>query len=248
MKKPIIGISGSIIFDNSGDFSSYHKAYVGHDYILAVIKNGGVPLILPFCENQEIAMLCMEQVDALILSGGYDISPLNYKEEPLEKLGDTFPERDIFEMWLLQAAILKRKPILGICRGLQLINTYFGGHLYQDISYAKVSKDIAMIKHDQQNATSRPTHSIKINIDTLLFDIMQENHILVNSFHHQAIKEVGSSLVVNAVAKDGIIEGIEKPDYPFLLGVQWHPEMMHNSTEKMNRIFYRFINAAKNQQ
>ncbi|MGP1404165.1 MAG: gamma-glutamyl-gamma-aminobutyrate hydrolase family protein, partial [Catonella sp.] len=122
MKKPIIGVSGSLIIDSSGNFAGYKRSYVNNDYILSVIKNGGVPFIIPFNENEEVTRVQMDMVDGLLLSGGQDVAPRNYGEEPTPKLGDIFPERDDFEYGLLKAALEAKKPVLGICRGVQIIN------------------------------------------------------------------------------------------------------------------------------
>ena len=129
MKKPVIGISGSLIIDSSGSFAGYKRSYVNNDYILSVIKNGGIPFIIPFNENEEVVKAQIEMVDGLLLSGGQDVAPKNYGEEPTPKLGDIFPERDDFEYGLLKAALEAKKPILGICRGSQIIHKYFNGSL-----------------------------------------------------------------------------------------------------------------------
>ena len=215
MKKPVIGISGSLIIDSSGSFAGYKRSYVNNDYILSVIKNGGIPFIIPFNEN----------------------------EEPTPKLGDIFPERDDFEYGLLKAALEANKPILGICRGAQIINTYFNGSLYQDLSYIGTE----VLKHNQENSPSMVTHSVMIDKSSKLFDIFGEEKIRVNSFHHQAVKKVGDGLAISAKAPDGVIEAIEKTDYPFLVAVQWHPEMLHLTVEMMNKLFIRFIKEAANE-
>lgn len=240
MKKPVIGISGSLIIDSSGDFAGYKRSYVNNDYICSVINNGGVPFIIPFNEDMEVTKVQMEMVDGLLLSGGQDVAPENYGEEPLPKLGYTFPERDNFEYELLKVAIASNKPVLGICRGLQIINTYFKGSLYQDLSY--MGKEV--IKHDQVKFPEKVTHSVSLIKNSKLFEIFNEEKFMVNSFHHQAIKDVGNGLVKVAVAPDGVIEAVEKLDYPFLVGVQWHPEMLHRSVEAMNKLFKKFIEEA----
>lgn len=243
MKKPVIGISGSLIIDDSGSFAGYKRSYVNNDYILSVIRNGGIPFIIPFNENEEVIKAQMEMIDGLLLSGGQDVAPKNYGEEPTPKLGDIFPERDDFEYALLKSALEAKKPVLGICRGSQIINTYFNGSLYQDLSY--IGKDV--LKHNQVNSPSMVTHSVTIDKSSKLFDIFGEEKIRVNSFHHQAVKKVGEGLVKAAKAPDGIVEAIEKTDYPFLVAVQWHPEMLQNSVDMMNKLFLRFIKEASNE-
>ena len=243
MKKPVIGISGSLIIDDSGSFAGYKRSYVNNDYILSVIRNGGIPFIIPFNENEEVIKAQMEMIDGLLLSGGQDVAPKNYGEEPTPKLGDIFPERDDFEYALLKSALEAKKPVLGICRGSQIINTYFNGSLYQDLSY--IGKDV--LKHNQVNSPSMVTHSVTIDKSSKLFDIFGEEKIRVNSFHHQAVKKVGEGLVKAAKAPDGIVEAIEKKDYTFLVAVQWHPEMLQNSVDMMNKLFLRFIKEASNE-
>ena len=243
MKKPVIGISGSLIIDDAGSFAGYKRSYVNNDYILSVIRNGGIPFIIPFNENEEVIKAQMEMIDGLLLSGGQDVAPKNYGEEPTPKLGDIFPERDDFEYGLLKSALEAKKPVLGICRGSQIINTYFNGSLYQDLSY--IGKDV--LKHNQVNSPSMVTHSVTIDKSSKLFDIFGEEKIRVNSFHHQAVKKVGEGLVMAAKAPDGIVEAIEKTDYPFLVAVQWHPEMLQNSVDMMNKLFLRFIKEASNE-
>ena len=243
MKKPVIGISGSLIIDDSGSFAGYKRSYVNNDYILSVIRNGGIPFIIPFNENEEVINAQMEMIDGLLLSGGQDVAPKNYGEEPTPKLGDIFPERDDFEYALLKSALEAKKPVLGICRGSQIINTYFNGSLYQDLSY--IGKDV--LKHNQVNSPSMVTHSVTIDKSSKLFDIFGEEKIRVNSIHHQAVKKVGEGLVKAAKAPDGIVEAIEKTDYPFLVAVQWHPEMLQNSVDMMNKLFLRFIKEASNE-
>ena len=243
MKKPVIGISGSLIIDDAGSFAGYKRSYVNNDYILSVIRNGGIPFIIPFNENEEVIKAQMEMIDGLLLSGGQDVAPKNYGEEPTPKLGDIFPERDDFEYGLLKSALEAKKPVLGICRGSQIINTYFNGSLYQDLSY--IGKDV--LKHNQVNSPSMVTHSVTIDKSSKLFDIFGEEKIMVNSFHHQAVKKVGEGLVKAAKAPDGIVEAIEKTDYPFLVAVQWHPEMLQNSVDMMNKLFLRFIEEASNE-
>lgn len=233
-KKPVIGISGSILTTEDG----FRRAHAGQNYIEAVIAGGGIPFIIPFNTNTEITQKQMEYVDGLILSGGHDVFPLIYGEEPREKLNEVHPERDYFDLILLQTAIKLKKPIFGICRGLQIINTVLGGTLYQDNSLnAK-----AYIKHWQKTAGHFGTHTISVTKGSFLQNIYG-NEGVVNSYHHQSINKVAEGFTVTAISKDDTIEAIEKIDENnFIIGVQWHPELMFATDETSKNLFTRFIN------
>lgn len=241
-KKPIIGISSSVLKDSGGIFPGYERAYVNKDYVDAVVHNGGIPIIIPFTTDEEIIKAQADMIDALILSGGHDILPLNYGEEPLPKLGEVFPERDTYDYCLFKQAKKRKIPILGICRGIQVINTCEGGTLYQDLSYIENG---SVYKHFQGHGPTIRTHGINIENDSLLYEILKTNKTTVNSFHHQALKSVPKEYKVIAKAGDGVIEAIQAKDYPFILGLQWHPEMLFSTNEDMNEIFKFFINKAK---
>ncbi|WP_303974683.1 gamma-glutamyl-gamma-aminobutyrate hydrolase family protein, partial [Streptococcus merionis] len=215
--------------------------YVNEDYVLSVSKNGGVPMILPVTDEERVLDGYINSIDALILSGGHDVCPFNYGEEPSPKLGDTFPARDQFDFALLRKAKEKNIPILGICRGAQIINVYHGGTLWQDLSYA----DQPFLKHWQEHYPDLPTHSIRIERGSLLYQIFGEEKMMVNSFHHQVMRHVPEEFRVVARAADTAIEAIEHVNYRFLVGVQWHPEMLYLSRKEMNRLFKALINEAR---
>ncbi|MDO4662759.1 MAG: gamma-glutamyl-gamma-aminobutyrate hydrolase family protein [Tissierellia bacterium] len=237
MRKPIIGISGSILEDNGGYFPGYKKSYVSEYFVESVSSNGAVPIILPITTDIDIIKKQISLIDGLILTGGHDVSPLFYNEEPKLKLGRTLYDRDFFELNLLKFSIEKDIPILGICRGMQLMNVYFGGSLYQDTSY---QKDF-YIKHNQVYDPPVPTHSVDIIKGTKIYDIFKKDSLLVNSFHHQMINKLADPFIKSSSSKDGCIESIEHKDKDFLIGVQWHPEMLHKSTPIMNNIFKKLI-------
>ena len=236
MKKPIIGISASMIYEEKDQlFLGDKYSCVAYSYIDAVYKSWGIPITLPILKD---VSAIREQVKLL---GGRDVDPHFYGEEPLEKLEAIFPERDVHEMALIKAAIDLKKPILAICRGMQILNVTYGGTLYQDISYAPGEH----IKHYQIGSPYQATHSIKIDKNSILFKMADKSEIeRVNSFHHQALKQVAKGLKVVATAPDGIIEAVEAEDEDgtFVMGVQFHPEMMFDKSTFIRGMFKRFIN------
>ncbi len=239
-KRAIIGISSSIIVDNSGSFAGYKRAYVNKDYVDAVIRAGGVPLIIPFSTDKEVIISQAQLIDGLILSGGHDISPYNYGQEPSQKIGETFPERDTYEIILLEESKKRNIPILGICRGFQLINVAAGGTLYQDLSLIPGN----ILKHNQVSNPTLKTHKVEIKENSFISSIFGKE-TMVNSFHHQVINKVANDFIVVAKASDGVVEAIEHKTYKFLVAVQWHPEMLAVNCEKARELFSKFVEEAK---
>jgi len=240
-KKPIIGISGSILIAEGGVFTGYQRAYVNHAYVEAVIKAGGIPFIIPFNIDKEITKEQIKYIDGLILSGGHDIFPQLFGEEPRQNIGETFLDRDNFDILLLKTAVDQKKPVLGICRGHQIINVAFGGTMYQDLSY---NKDI-YIKHSQATKWDRPTHAVEVKENSFLSKIFGKEG-LVNSFHHQIVNKVADGFKITALSKDGAVEGIENiSDDKFILGVQWHPESMIHTDKNSVKLFEKFVERVK---
>lgn len=240
-KSPIIGISANLLTIESGAFQGRERAAVGYDYVQAVKLAGGIPLILPIVEETQAVQSQVALIDGLLLSGGYDVSPLNYGEEPQRYLEETRPERDAYELALINVAYASQKPILGICRGLQLLNVAFGGTLYQDIPHAFSTS----LQHSQKAKPEEATHTVELVEGSLLQQIMKTSTLLTNSYHHQAIKELAPGFQVNARAKDHVIEGIEKIGDLFILAVQWHPELMILKYTQMQRLFQGLVEAAR---
>lgn len=240
IRKPIIGISGSFMIDKGGMFPGYRRSYVNDDYVKSVAMAGGIPYIIPIVNDEELAKEQISNVDGLILSGGHDVNPLVYGEEPKQKLGSILPERDNFDLCILREAYKGNKPILGICRGLQVINAAFGGTMNQDLSYDKN----CYIKHFQETSPSAGAHAVEIAEESILHSILGSK-ITVNSFHHQSLKKVAGGFKVAAKAKDGTIEAIEKVGDNFVMGIQWHPEMMSSIYPEMINIFKEVIKIAK---
>lgn len=237
MTKPFIGVSGSILRDNAGWTVDLPHGYVNQDYITSIENAGGLPFIIPFTENKENIDAIVSRIDGLLLSGGHDIDPANYNEEPLQGIGTIWPERDQFDFALLQAAMKKEIPILAICRGHQIVNVFYGGSLYQDLKYDPK----CTIKHWQDQRPALGTHTIKIEESSKLKAIVADSTWRVNSHHHQTVKEVGNNLKVTALAADGTIEGLEATNYPWLVTCQFHPEMMSSTDDKAKKLFEAFI-------
>lgn len=217
----IIGIAGNQIIQSVDVFNGNHVSYTPQAFVTAVQKAGGLPIILPI-GKEENAATYISQIDKLLLAGGQDVSPDFFGEEPHPKLEETNRNRDTFELALIKEAIKQNKPIFAVCRGMQLINVALGGTLYQDLSLYPEWK----VKHGQQPTQLQfATHGIQIEKDSILYQLFGEKY-RVNSYHHQAINRLASSLKVTALSSDGIAEAIESADMSHkLLGVQWHPEL-----------------------
>ncbi|CAH1853365.1 gamma-glutamyl-gamma-aminobutyrate hydrolase family protein [Convivina intestini] len=242
MDKPIIGISGSVIIDHDKAFYGSNRSYVNENYVEAVIKNGGVPFIMPVSDNDDVIEAQLAHVQGLILSGGHDVDPTLYNEKPQPALGDIWPKRDHFDELLLKLAEKRGIPVLGICRGAQLINVAHGGSCFQDQSY----RDQETQEHVQDIVASQPTHGMRVDKDSKLAAILGKTTFDVNSFHHQILKEIGTGLKPCAYANDDICEGFENASGT-VIGVQWHPEMMCSNpdTAFMNNLFRYVIEQAK---
>lgn len=235
-KKPIIGITGSYVKRND----HMEGVYVHHDYHQSVVANGGIPIVLPFI-NPEVTLETLTLCDGIILSGGEDVDPQFYGQDPHPNLGHTLRERDLVEFTVVEYAIKHNIPILAICRGAQLLNVALGGTLIQDIP----SQVKEPIQHTQTVERRRDTHWVKVSEDSKLIHIFGKDQIRVNSLHHQAIDIVAKDLRVVALSSDGIIEAVEYiGSSTFTIGVQWHPESMARTNSSMNNLFKEFIKSS----
>lgn len=242
MRKPIIGINSSRVIKHETAYSHSVIESLGNDYVESVIRAGGIPIILPILTDEESIRRQIELLDGVVLSGGIDINPLLYNEEPSSKLGYIFPAKDTFDILIAKIACELNKPILAICRGHQILNVAFGGTLYQDLS------DIngCYIKHQQQSKDGAVTHTLDIVEGSILHSILGDS-IISNTFHHQAIKDLAPGFKATAYSKDNIIEAIEKSGDQFVVGVQFHPEIMTAYNNKYAlKIFEAFITASSN--
>lgn len=238
MKSKIIGISANIeIATDSVPFAGRKRVRLYNGYVNSVIQAGGIPIIIPVTTDKNILKEYIELMDGLIISGGYDVDPARYNEDPHPLLQGTFPERDEFEFTLAKMAMDKEIPLLGICRGHQILNVLNGGTLYQDISL----KEGSFIKHAQSSHGTVVTHKINIEKDSMLYSILGDS-TMVNSLHHLSIKDLAPGFKIVATANDGVIEAIEKEGDYFAMGVQWHPEVLSEDNESMSDLFKYFIN------
>ncbi|MBQ8282149.1 MAG: gamma-glutamyl-gamma-aminobutyrate hydrolase family protein [Paraprevotella sp.] len=240
--QPVIGITGN--FGEKG-------CELAEGYYQSILKAGGTPLIIPPFEDKDALVNVVEHIDGLILSGGGDMNPLFVGEEPIPQLGSINCKRDLAELLLIKLAYNRQIPMLGICRGIQMLTVALGGSVYQDIYTQGTNQEY--IKHSQNLDRTQPSHSVRICEDsTILRPLLGVRHF-VNSFHHQAVKEPGEHLRICATAPDGVIEAVESSECKSILGVQWHPEcFILNEDECMMPLFQWLINesssfkAAKN--
>jgi putative glutamine amidotransferase len=262
-KYPIVGIGANVDDDSPGVQNIYDS------YVDAVYDAGCLPFIIPLPdisvknEYEALAGRAMESADALLLSGGNDVNAHVYGEENMPFNGSFSEERDLFETALVRAATKMKKPIFGICRGVQMLNAAMGGTLYQDIERQNADKNVLM--HRQKAPSYSAVHSVAIERGSVLSSIVgalratplrsQEDErrkdpggkvcIRVNSFHHQAVKDVARGFKASAFAGDGIIEAIEPEPgnnavHPFTIGVQWHPERMFKHHAHAKALFAKF--------
>lgn len=239
--KPIIGIPANILTSFSEDFNGLPISYTPHGFVEALQRGGALPILLPISEGSSAAEY-VQKVDGLVLAGGQDVSPLLYGEEPSLKLGPVSPERDAFELEIIKEAWKEKKPILAVCRGLQILNVAFGGSLYQDLSeFPKLE-----VQHVQKSLPDQGVHSIFTEKGTWTHKVFGSKYP-VNSYHHQAIKELADEFKPVAWSKDGLIEAFEtKDDSRLAVGIQWHPEWMIDKDPKMQGLFSRFVESVQN--
>lgn len=237
---PLIGITADIS-GASNRFSNRLKdstLFLPERYLTAIQRAGAIPVVLPANRTKSAIRRLLDTLNGLVLSGGdFDIHPRYYGERAIKELGSIKAARTEFELEIVGAALKRDLPVLGICGGAQAINVALGGSLYQDI--AAQLEAIGAYEHTSKNPEGG--HAIRVTPGTRLFDIVKRSSLKVNTRHHQAIKRLGRCLTVNAVAGDGVIEGIESTAHRFVLGLQWHPEILAPRQPLQRRIFSAFV-------
>ena len=232
MKKPVIGIVPLV----DRERESY---WMLPGYMEGISQAGGIPVMLPLTRDEETVRTLSETLDGFVLPGGQDVSPEVYGRPKLPECTELCEERDWMEEMLLAAALELDKPVLGICRGIQLINAALGGTLNQDIPAFCPSE----VDHHQKPPYDAPVHSVKIETDSPLYGALGAEEIRVNSCHHQGIEELAGELRPMATAQDGLIEAVQLPGKKFVWAVQWHPEFSWKTDENSRKLFRAFVEA-----
>ncbi|WP_041544089.1 gamma-glutamyl-gamma-aminobutyrate hydrolase family protein [Oceanobacillus iheyensis] len=237
--KPVIGITSSM----ETDCSQYT---INNRNIRAIENAGGIPVMLPYLKNDEDIDYMMNKLDGLYLTGGYDIDPTLFGEEPLPGLGIIIPERDRSEIAYVEKMIERDKPILGVCRGSQILNIALGGLMYQDI-YSQLDT-VKLLQHRQKAPIDHRSHFVHVKEGSLLYQLTGLDKFKVNSYHHQTNNRVPEDYQICATASDGIIEAFESEKHRFVLGLQWHPEGLIDCKDDPSFAIYQgFIKACMNQ-
>ncbi|MBW6473691.1 MAG: gamma-glutamyl-gamma-aminobutyrate hydrolase family protein [Anaerolineaceae bacterium] len=236
--QPIIGITAGKDLIDTG----IQKICLIEKYSCAISASGGIPFVIPPDISTYSIETIISRVDGIMITGGGDIETKRFNGQDHPRVYGVDVDRDNLEIGLVHAAESSGKPILGICRGIQIINVALGGDLYTDIQDQKTDP----LKHDwfPDYPRNRLSHSVEIISGSLLNKILEISITDVNSLHHQAIRNLSNKLSATAFAPDGIIEAVEIRDHPFFLGVQWHPEWLFD-LETTQKLFKAFIQAAK---
>ena len=235
--KPVIGLCSS--YENK---VGAERVFLMENYLESIRHFGGIPLVIPATAGEEEQAMLLNLCDGLVLTGGNDLDPSLYGETALNDTVEPAPERDAGEYRLCDLALARKLPILGICRGLQLLNVYFGGTLYQDLP----SQTVSQVPHRMEEPWHRTCHDCVLVKGTPLADLVEKDAILVNSHHHQAVKDLAPGLEVMGKCSDGIVEALRKPDEGFLWAVQWHPERIWDIEESSTKVFAAFLDACRN--
>jgi len=239
--RPLIGLTSWTRRVRSGLKDRFNEA-VPRGYTEGVEGASGLPVLLPNSDDVALAADYVARVDGLLLTGGDDVHPRYYGEPPHPKIDLVDERRDAFEIALLRAARERGMPVLGICRGIQIMNVALGGDLFQDIP----SQAESTVGHAQKTLREGPWHEIEIRAGTRLAEVLGEPRIAVNSYHHQACRRIAPGLSVTATTADGLAEAVEDPGHPFFLAVQWHPEVLEGgNASSTKRLFAAFVAAAR---
>lgn len=231
--RPLIGITTSFSEDEEENF-------IKRAYVRALEQAGGVPLLLPAVTEPEAISRMLDTVDGVLLEGGDDLDPAWYGATPSWQCGHVCFQRDAFELALCHRLVQRKdRAVLGICRGIQVMNVALGGTLYQDLK-SELPQSLA---HQQKALPCYVSHPIQVDDGSPLHDILGMDRLMVNSHHHQAMREVAPTLTAIAHAPDGVVEAVALQEHPFFLGVQWHPERLCDQPHQL-ALFKAFVQAS----
>lgn len=239
-ERPLVAVT-TTIEERSGSHQR-PSIFLYTSYLEALERVGLAPVLITPAHAASAIAAIVAACAGVVLTGGEDVEPARYGEQPSPALGTVVRSRDEMEWRVLDAALGRELPVFGICRGMQVLNVYFGGTLYQDLNSERPGE----VVHQQAEPWGRGTHYVALFEDTLLRRAVGTERIFINSYHHQGVRELAPSLRATAQAEDGLIEGLEAGGHPWLMGVQWHPERHEASapeTDPDRRIFESFRHA-----
>ncbi len=240
MSQPLIAITGTTC---THPRYAMPMAAVAQRYLEALQAAGAAVLIVPPTFSPMQTPYLLERVDGVLLSGGGDLAPAHHGGQPHPKVYGVLPERDALELALARLAVERRVPLLGICRGIQVLNVALGGTLYEDLEDQMPNA----LPHRRDPRTERTllAHEVTVAAESRLAAILGDTHLPVNSLHHQGIRDLAPGLRATAHAPDGLVEGVEVPEHPFALAVQWHPEWLYDTDTRMAALFRAFVVACQ---
>lgn len=248
--RPLIGVTCNYDFCDTVGVTTGMGAhgqdwnFVAGDYIYSLERAGAIPVMIPRYEDFNDVLPLLDRLDGVLLSGGVDLEPTLFGSFPKAYCGMVSPHRDALELAIVKHVVQEqKKAILGICRGVQVLNVACGGTVYQDLE-----KEGGFERHTRSNYPRNVAwHTVRLEADSLLSRIYDAREIAVNSYHHQAVKDVCPGGTIVAYSLDGVPEAIEIPNHPFAVGVQWHPEMLYDS-DQQRKLFAAFVQAAAQSQ
>lgn len=232
--KPLIGVLP--LYD-----TQKQSIWMLPQYMDSIEQEGGIPIILPYTANKEVLEEVCSRCSGFVCTGGQDVSPALYRELKKECCGETLDVLDSLTLTVFEYAKRYDLPLLGICRGFQIMNVFFGGTLYQDIKNQTDSK----VNHHQEKPYHNAAHTVTLQPGQYLSKLLNKDTLEVNSIHHQAVRELGEGLSVLAVSEDGLIEAVKADSCKYMLGVQWHPEYSYKSDDSAKAIIRSFVLSAK---
>lgn len=236
---PKIGISTSILAEKDPKLIQVDRIYLNKEYVTAIERMGGMPILLPVTLNKMLIDEYVALCDGFVFSGGGDINPLYFNTPPHSGLGGVNSEVDCFQLTLIQKVLESGKPLLGVCRGIQLLNVALGGNLYQDLG--EIQGEV--FQHEQHAPKYDVIHKVRFVENSVLYEMFGKS-VYTNSYHHQAIKRLGKNLRIIGMTDDGVVEAVEMLGHKFCIGVQWHPEMMFTHSDEMSVLFEALVEAS----